>query len=97
MYGYDFKGSNLLDFVEFILLCDYGIFAQDYLTQVDPTASLGLSGDSLHSYQLAQGGHRVIGGDKPQASPCHCLGSGPARIFVTLKGQCPVLIVESKL
>uniref|UniRef100_A0A667X7Z4 Neuron navigator 1 n=1 Tax=Myripristis murdjan TaxID=586833 RepID=A0A667X7Z4_9TELE len=58
----------------------------DYLTQVDPTASLGLSGDSLHSYQLAQGGHRVIGGDKPQALPCHCLGSGPARIFVTLKG-----------
>ncbi|XP_029911460.1 neuron navigator 1-like isoform X1 [Myripristis murdjan] len=59
---------------------------RDYLTQVDPTASLGLSGDSLHSYQLAQGGHRVIGGDKPQALPCHCLGSGPARIFVTLKG-----------
>ncbi|KAM7411846.1 hypothetical protein PAMA_021700 [Pampus argenteus] len=59
---------------------------RDYLTQVDPTASLGLSCDSLHMYQLTQGGHRIIGGDKPQGSPYRCLGSGPARIFVTLKG-----------
>ncbi|XP_045911285.1 neuron navigator 1-like isoform X2 [Micropterus dolomieu] len=59
---------------------------KDYLTQVDPTASLGLSCDSLHLYQLTQGGQRVIGGDKPQASPYRCLGSGSARIFVTLKG-----------
>ncbi|XP_044207544.1 neuron navigator 1-like isoform X4 [Thunnus albacares] len=59
---------------------------RDYLTQVDPTASLGLSCDSLHMYQLTQGGQRVIGGDKPQASPHRCLGSGSARIFVTLKG-----------
>ncbi|KAM9350602.1 neuron navigator 1 [Symphorus nematophorus] len=59
---------------------------KDYLTQVDPTASLGLSCDSLLMYQLTQGGQRVIGGDKPQASPYRCLSSGPARIFVTLKG-----------
>ncbi|XP_056240193.1 neuron navigator 1-like isoform X4 [Seriola aureovittata] len=59
---------------------------KDYLTQVDPTASLGLSCDSLHTYQLTQGGQRVIGGDKPQASPYRCLSSGSARIFVTLKG-----------
>ncbi|XP_073326934.1 neuron navigator 1-like [Pagrus major] len=59
---------------------------KDYLTQVDPTASLGLSCDSLHMYQLTQGGQRVIGGDKPQASPCRCLGNSSARIFVTLKG-----------
>ncbi|XP_071376553.1 neuron navigator 1-like [Centroberyx affinis] len=59
---------------------------RDYITQVDPTASLGLSCDSLHSYQLTQGGRRVIGGDKPQASPSRCLGSGSDRIFVTLKG-----------
>ncbi|XP_026223820.1 neuron navigator 1-like isoform X3 [Anabas testudineus] len=59
---------------------------KDYLTQVDPTASLGLSSDSLHTYQLTQGEQRVIGGEKPQASPFHCLGSGSARIFVTLKG-----------
>uniref|UniRef100_A0A8P4G508 Neuron navigator 1 n=1 Tax=Dicentrarchus labrax TaxID=13489 RepID=A0A8P4G508_DICLA len=57
-----------------------------YLTQVDPTASLGLSCDSLHMYQLSQGGQRLIGGDKPQASPYRCIGSGSARIFVTLKG-----------
>ncbi|XP_027144301.1 neuron navigator 1 isoform X4 [Larimichthys crocea] len=59
---------------------------KDYLAQVDPTASLGLSCDSLHMYQLTQGGQRVIGGDKPQASPYHCVGSGSAQIFVTLKG-----------
>ncbi|XP_044065649.1 neuron navigator 1-like isoform X3 [Siniperca chuatsi] len=59
---------------------------KDYLTQVDPTASLGLSCDSLHMYQLTQGGQRVIGGDKPQASPHRCLGSASAQIFVTLKG-----------
>ncbi|XP_039656134.1 neuron navigator 1-like isoform X8 [Perca fluviatilis] len=59
---------------------------KDYLTQVDPTASLGLSCDSLHMYQLTQGGQRVIGGDKPQASPYRCLSSGSARILVTLKG-----------
>ncbi|GAA6222723.1 neuron navigator 1-like isoform X4 [Lates japonicus] len=59
---------------------------KEYLTQVDPTASLGLSCDSLHTYQLTQGGQRVIGGDKPQASPYRCLSSGSSRIFVTLKG-----------
>ncbi|XP_040007914.1 neuron navigator 1-like isoform X3 [Xiphias gladius] len=59
---------------------------RDYLTQVDPTASLGLSCDSLNTYQLTQGGQRVIGGDKPQASPYRCLSSGSARIYVTLKG-----------
>ncbi|XP_067382069.1 neuron navigator 1-like isoform X4 [Channa argus] len=59
---------------------------KDYLTQVDPTASLGLSCDSLQTYQLTQGGLRVIGGETPQASPYRCLSSGSARIFVTLKG-----------
>ncbi|KAM8754994.1 neuron navigator 1-like isoform 5-T5 [Acanthopagrus schlegelii] len=59
---------------------------KDYLTQVDPTTSLGLSCDSLHMYQLSQGVQRVIGGEKPQASPCRYLANGSARIFVTLKG-----------
>ncbi|KAM9342998.1 neuron navigator 1 [Pholidichthys leucotaenia] len=59
---------------------------KDYLTQVDPTASLGLTCDSLHMYQLPQGGQRVIGGEAPQDSPHRCLGNGPAKIFVTLKG-----------
>uniref|UniRef100_A0A3Q0R001 Neuron navigator 1 n=1 Tax=Amphilophus citrinellus TaxID=61819 RepID=A0A3Q0R001_AMPCI len=59
---------------------------KDYLNQVDPTASLGLSCDSLHMYQLTQGKQRVIGGDKPQTSPYRCLGNGSARILVTLKG-----------
>ncbi|XP_029689963.1 neuron navigator 1 isoform X3 [Takifugu rubripes] len=59
---------------------------KDYLTQVDPTASLGLSCDSLHMYQLSQGGQRVIGGAEPQFSPHRCFCAGSARIFVTLKG-----------
>lgn len=60
---------------------------QDYLTQVDPTASLGLSCDSLHAYQLTQGGQRVMGGEVPQAAPHRCLGASSPRIFVSLKGQ----------
>ncbi|CAL8366991.1 unnamed protein product [Lota lota] len=59
---------------------------RDYLMQVDPTASLGLSCDSLHSYQLTEDGQRVIGGDKPALSPSHCLGNSQSRILVTLKG-----------
>ncbi|XP_054464498.1 neuron navigator 1-like [Anoplopoma fimbria] len=59
---------------------------KDYLTQVDPTASLGLTCDSLHMFQLTPGVQRVIGGEKPQASPYRCLGSGSAQILVTLKG-----------
>ncbi|KAM6977022.1 neuron navigator 1-like isoform 3-T3 [Aplochiton taeniatus] len=57
----------------------------EYITQVDPTSSLGLSCESLHCYQLT-GGRRVIGGDKPQSSPSRCLANGPARILVLLKG-----------
>ncbi|KAM4563273.1 neuron navigator 1 isoform 2-T3 [Odontesthes bonariensis] len=59
---------------------------KDYLSQVDPTASLGLTCDSLHMYQLTHGEQRVIGGDSPQAVPYRCLGNGSARICVTLKG-----------
>ncbi|KAM3618164.1 uncharacterized protein V6R79_016571 [Siganus canaliculatus] len=59
---------------------------KDYLSQVDPTASLGLSCESLLMYQLTQGGQRVIGGDRPQASPYRCLSSSSPQIFVTLKG-----------
>nr|XP_057939829.1 neuron navigator 1-like isoform X2 [Doryrhamphus excisus] len=59
---------------------------REYLTQVDPTASLGLSCESLHMYQLTQGVQRVIGGDKPQMSPYQCLSGSATRIFVTLKG-----------
>ncbi|XP_077580628.1 neuron navigator 1 [Stigmatopora nigra] len=59
---------------------------REYLTQVDPTASLGLNCDSLHMYEMKPGAMRVIGGDKPHMSPYRCLSGGPARIFVTLKG-----------
>ncbi|XP_051914597.1 neuron navigator 1 isoform X2 [Hippocampus zosterae] len=59
---------------------------REYLTQVDPTASLGLNCDSLHMYELTQGALRVIGGNKPHTSPYRCLSGSPPRIFVTLKG-----------
>uniref|UniRef100_A0A3B3ZF65 Neuron navigator 1 n=1 Tax=Periophthalmus magnuspinnatus TaxID=409849 RepID=A0A3B3ZF65_9GOBI len=59
---------------------------KDYLAQVDPTSSLGLSSDSLLIYQLTQGVQRVMGGDRPQTLPYRCLGSGQAQILVTLKG-----------
>lgn len=59
---------------------------QDYLSQVDPTGSLGLTCDSLHMYQLNQGVQRVIGEVRTQALPHQCLGNGPIRIVVTLKG-----------
>ncbi|KAM9751816.1 neuron navigator 1 isoform 4-T5 [Menidia menidia] len=59
---------------------------EEYLNQVDPTASLGLTSDSLQMYQLPHAGQRVIGGDNPQAMPYRCLVNGPARIHVTLKG-----------
>ncbi|KAK5609441.1 hypothetical protein CRENBAI_008777 [Crenichthys baileyi] len=59
---------------------------QDYLSQVDPTGSLGLTCDSLHTYQLNQGVQRTIGGGKPQALPHQCLDNGPIQIFATLKG-----------
>lgn len=61
---------------------------QDYLTQVDPTASLGLSSESVLSYQLTHGGRQLIGGeDKPQLQPLRCLGGSSASIYVTLKGE----------
>ncbi|XP_024914903.1 neuron navigator 1-like isoform X4 [Cynoglossus semilaevis] len=60
---------------------------KDYLTQVDPTASLGLSSESVLSYQLTHGGRQLIGGeDKPQLQPLRCLGGSSASIYVTLKG-----------
>ncbi|MED6266881.1 hypothetical protein CHARACLAT_006538 [Characodon lateralis] len=59
---------------------------QDYLSQVDPTGSLGLTCDSLHTYQLNQGVQRTIGGGKPQVLPHQCLDNGPIQIVVTLKG-----------
>ncbi|KAK7884263.1 hypothetical protein WMY93_027386 [Mugilogobius chulae] len=59
---------------------------KDYLAQVDPTCSLGLSSESLLMYQLTQGVQRVMGGDRPQNLPYTCLGSDQPQILVTLKG-----------
>ncbi|XP_052396633.1 neuron navigator 1 isoform X1 [Carassius gibelio] len=57
----------------------------DYISQVDPSASMGLSVDSIHSYSINQS-RRVLGAEAPESSPCDCLKKGPGLITVTLKG-----------
>uniref|UniRef100_A0A8C2BWJ8 Neuron navigator 1 n=1 Tax=Cyprinus carpio TaxID=7962 RepID=A0A8C2BWJ8_CYPCA len=58
---------------------------QDYISQVDPSASMGLSVDSIHSYSINQS-RRVLGAEAPESSPCDCLKKGPGLVTVTLKG-----------
>ncbi|KAK7916438.1 hypothetical protein WMY93_012199 [Mugilogobius chulae] len=56
-----------------------------YITKVDPTSSLGLSTDSIHSYTI---GHikRLLGGEVPETQPSRCMSRGPNSITVALKG-----------
>ncbi|XP_070814557.1 neuron navigator 1 isoform X1 [Chaetodon trifascialis] len=56
-----------------------------YIAKVDPTASLGLSTDSIYSYSM---GHikRVLGGEAPETQPSRCMSRGPSSITVALKG-----------
>ncbi|XP_029989944.1 neuron navigator 1 isoform X4 [Sphaeramia orbicularis] len=56
-----------------------------YVAKVDPTASLGLSTDSIYSYSM---GHikRVLGGEAPETQPSRCMSRGPSSITVALKG-----------
>ncbi|XP_073731032.1 neuron navigator 1 isoform X6 [Misgurnus anguillicaudatus] len=58
---------------------------KDYISQVDPGASMGLSVDSIHSYCINQN-RRVLGGDVPESSPSDCLRNDPGLITVSLKG-----------
>uniref|UniRef100_A0AAY4EGY8 Neuron navigator 1 n=1 Tax=Denticeps clupeoides TaxID=299321 RepID=A0AAY4EGY8_9TELE len=58
---------------------------QDYLAKVDPTSSLGLSGDSVYSYSVSHY-RRVIGGEPPETAPIRCTGKGSNCITVALKG-----------
>uniref|UniRef100_A0A8C1U696 Neuron navigator 1 n=1 Tax=Cyprinus carpio TaxID=7962 RepID=A0A8C1U696_CYPCA len=57
----------------------------DYISQVDPSASMGLSVDSIHSYSINQS-RRVLGAEAPESLPCDCLKKGPGLVTVTLKG-----------
>uniref|UniRef100_A0A8C2IVA5 Neuron navigator 1 n=1 Tax=Cyprinus carpio TaxID=7962 RepID=A0A8C2IVA5_CYPCA len=57
----------------------------DYISQVDPSASMGLSVDSIHSYSINQS-RRVLGDEAPESSPCDCLKKGPGLVTVALKG-----------
>ncbi|XP_059925036.1 neuron navigator 1 isoform X4 [Gadus macrocephalus] len=56
-----------------------------YIAKVDPTASLGLSTDSIYSYNM---GHikRVLGGEAPESQPSRCMSRAPTSITVALKG-----------
>ena len=58
---------------------------QVYIAKVDPTASLGLSTDSIYSYNM---GHikRLLGGEAPESQPSRCMSRGPTSITVALKG-----------
>ncbi|XDV45547.1 hypothetical protein PO909_013633 [Leuciscus waleckii] len=58
---------------------------RDYISQVDPSTSMGLSVDSIHSYAINQS-RRVLGAEAPESSPCDCLKKGPGLVTVTLKG-----------
>lgn len=59
---------------------------QDYISQVDPIASMGLSVDSIHSYSINQS-RRVLGAEAPESAPCDCLKKGAGLVTVTLKGE----------
>ncbi|XP_056094364.1 neuron navigator 1 isoform X5 [Rhinichthys klamathensis goyatoka] len=58
---------------------------RDYISLVDPSTSMGLSVDSIHSYAINQS-RRVLGAEAPESSPCDCLKKGPGLVTVTLKG-----------
>ncbi|XP_031422426.1 neuron navigator 1-like isoform X3 [Clupea harengus] len=58
---------------------------KDYISKVDPAASMGLSTDSIHSYDINQN-KRVLGAEPPESAPASCLGKGPCCINVSLKG-----------
>ncbi|XP_077060847.1 neuron navigator 1 isoform X4 [Siphateles boraxobius] len=58
---------------------------RDYISQVDPSTSMGLSVDSIHSYAINQS-RRVLGAEAPESSPCDCLKTCPGLVTVSLKG-----------
>ncbi|XP_051961511.1 neuron navigator 1-like isoform X1 [Xyrauchen texanus] len=58
---------------------------KDYISQVDPGASMGLSVDSVHSYSINQS-RSVLGAEAPSSSPFDSLIKGPGLIAVALKG-----------
>ncbi|XP_076839892.1 neuron navigator 1-like isoform X2 [Brachyhypopomus gauderio] len=58
---------------------------QDYISKVDPSSSMGLSVDSIYSYNVNQS-RRFLGSESPASPPCECLNKGSGLITVTLKG-----------
>ncbi|XP_026856365.2 neuron navigator 1 isoform X2 [Electrophorus electricus] len=58
---------------------------KDYISVVDPGASLGLSQDSIYSYSLSHL-KRVLGAQPPETPPVRCFSKSSTCISVTLKG-----------
>ncbi|XP_072571138.1 neuron navigator 1-like isoform X2 [Paramormyrops kingsleyae] len=58
---------------------------RDYVNKVDPTTSLGLSTDSIYSYQVNHS-KRVLGTEAPEVSPFRTLSKGTGSVTVALKG-----------
>jgi hypothetical protein len=63
--------------------CSPHLFFQDYISKMDPAATLGLSTESIHGYSLSHV-KRVLDAEPPEVSPC-C--RGVSNISVSLKGQ----------
>ncbi|XP_048879188.1 LOW QUALITY PROTEIN: neuron navigator 1-like [Brienomyrus brachyistius] len=58
---------------------------KDYVSKVDPTTSLGLSTDSIYSYQVNHS-KRVLGTEAPELPPFRTLSKGPGSVTVVFKG-----------
>uniref|UniRef100_A0AAY4CBN7 Neuron navigator 1 n=1 Tax=Denticeps clupeoides TaxID=299321 RepID=A0AAY4CBN7_9TELE len=56
---------------------------KEYISKVDPTGSMGLSTESVHSYEIHHT-KRVLGTESADTPPLQC--SGPGCIKVSLKG-----------
>nr|XP_014343598.1 PREDICTED: neuron navigator 1 isoform X3 [Latimeria chalumnae] len=58
---------------------------KDYITKVDPASSLGLSSESIYSYNVSHM-KRVLDSEAPDLLPSRYIGRGTSCISVTLKG-----------
>uniref|UniRef100_A0AAR2IK27 Neuron navigator 1 n=1 Tax=Pygocentrus nattereri TaxID=42514 RepID=A0AAR2IK27_PYGNA len=80
-----FKPANHCHYLAVIIDRMCSTLANDYISQVDPSTSMGLSVDSIHSYSINQV-RRELGDESPDSLPSYFLNKGPGHITVTLKG-----------
>uniref|UniRef100_A0A8C9W8S8 Neuron navigator 1 n=1 Tax=Scleropages formosus TaxID=113540 RepID=A0A8C9W8S8_SCLFO len=58
---------------------------KEYINKVDLASSLGLSTESIYSYQINHS-KRVLGTEPPEMTPSHCVAKGSCSILISLKG-----------